>query len=398
MSAQLSRKHVLVLPNNVDLSSRDAPRHRFLRLPHPRTQLPSLFLPVIASSPDNGKVDDSLLEVQRIRPDTDKQKSWFVDQDVLSDGTLGLLTPFDPLWLIISILASVPQRFMQYAELWEWAAQHVTSGSNSDDTLRNEREQEFIAQDIVTFGQLDCVKRRLEQVCDTQTHESTTLYRISQPKTLDVLKNKVASLVDPVTGIFGPWAATNLNKQESQETTVDASLEPQPVQDCISTAASRVLGKDGIGDGIGLSESLQMESRTKTAVGVIANYLSCDRAQALVNAYSFEAMDKYLATITTSSVLSSTYLPGRGGKEAGGDSLGGGAAAQKRKATVTKGSRGVEALKKVSTKSMSKLSTYFTKEPAQKVKNATDAQTAAATIRVTRSRSATVSPRKRKAE
>lgn len=64
-----------------------------------------------------------------------------------------------------------------------------------------------------------------------------------------------------------------------------------------------------------------------------------------------------------------TYLPGRGSAKMGGgvspDDLGGGSAAKKRKAEQSKGSRGVEALKKVNTKGMKSLAELFGKQTAK---------------------------------
>ncbi|KAM0792333.1 hypothetical protein ACM66B_005016 [Microbotryomycetes sp. NB124-2] len=378
MSATVTRKHVLVLPEYVDLSSADATRHRFLRLPHPRTRSPSLFLPASSTEPD-GLRRNKLLEVQRISADTDKQRSWFVEQDVVSDGSLGLLTPFDPLWLVISILATVPAKFMQETELWDMAAQRGRTDDDRGLDLNSKRESKMLADDILAFGNLQCVRSRLEEVCETQTHDGSTLYRLNHTKIVEALKRKVDRLVDPETGIFGPLAATDLNKPAADK--VDTEGNDKSSTPDRATAASRILNKDGIGDGQGLSEQLQLESRTKTAVKVLANYLSPKHTDELLKAYSFEAMDEYLSTITTSSVLSTTYLPGRGGA---GGSLGGGSAALKKKAAAAKGSRGVEMLKKVSTKNMNKLSSYFTKAPAAKPREP------AAPTRT--------SPRKRKAE
>ncbi|KAK4053825.1 hypothetical protein OIV83_001481 [Microbotryomycetes sp. JL201] len=390
VAAQVSRKHVLVLPDYVDLSSPDASRHRFLRLPHPRTRLPSLFLP--ATSGDGGARCCRLLEVQRISADTDKQRSWFIGQDVVSDGTLGLLTPFDPLWLVISILSTVPNRFMQQTELWEWAAQRVSIADSSSSSLDAEKELKMTAEDILSFGQLQCVQDRLDEVCDTQAHDGLILYRLDNAKVLRALKRKVDRLIDPENGIFGPLASTDLNKPIS--TAGGAECADGHTGLDRATAAARILNKDGIGDGQGLSEQLQLESRTKTVVKVLSNYLDPKHADELLKAYSQVSlphwtMEQHLSTITTSSILSTTYLPGRGGGGgAEGGSLGGGSAALKKKAAVVKGSRGVEMLKKASTRNMNKLSTYFTKAPMAAA--AKPQKTAAVPTRT--------SPRKRKAD
>ena len=84
---------------------------------------------------------------------------------------------------------------------------------------------------------------------------------------------------------------------------------------------------------------------------------------------SFPALTAYLSLTTPNSVvLNTTYLPGRGSAKfdnAAGDDLGGGSAAKKRKAEQSKGSRGVEALKKVNTKGMKSLAELFGKQTAK---------------------------------
>lgn len=64
---------------------------KLLELKHPATGQTSLY----------GVNNDEWFEVQR---GTEKQSSWFVDQRVLSSGDLYLLTPVDPLYLLIPLL------------------------------------------------------------------------------------------------------------------------------------------------------------------------------------------------------------------------------------------------------------------------------------------------------
>lgn len=81
--------------------------------------------------------------------------------------------------------------------------------------------------------------------------------------------------------------------------------------------------------------------------------------------YSFTALEAQIAATASSSVLSSTYLPGRS-NSGDGESKGGGAAAAaaKKKQLAKKGSRGVEMLKKASTQGMKPISSFFAKKAA----------------------------------
>lgn len=80
-----------------------------------------------------------------------------------------------------------------------------------------------------------------------------------------------------------------------------------------------------------------------------------------------------LESTTTSSVLSTTYLPGRASSSALGDEItgngfGAAAAAAKKRKLDAKGSRGVEMLKKVSTRGMKNLADMFSAVPKAKPK------------------------------
>ncbi|KDE02563.1 hypothetical protein MVLG_06898 [Microbotryum lychnidis-dioicae p1A1 Lamole] len=106
-----ANKHVLVLPEGVASGEEGVRHHRFLSLPHPRTGRSSLFL--VGPSGQG-----ALFEVQRV-DQAGTTRTWFVDQEVVNDGSLLLLTPFDPLFLIISYLSLISPKFMPYQHLWE---------------------------------------------------------------------------------------------------------------------------------------------------------------------------------------------------------------------------------------------------------------------------------------
>jgi ribonuclease H2 subunit B len=93
-------------------------------------------------------------------------------------------------------------------------------------------------------------------------------------------------------------------------------------------------------------------------------------------------LNEFLSSNTSSSFLGTTYLPGRGSsKDSDASSLGGGnaAAAAKKRKLESKGSRGVEALKKVNTKGMKSLAEMFGKQPpAKKAAGTTSTSTRAA--------------------
>ncbi|BGP25340.1 ribonuclease H2, subunit B [Rhodotorula toruloides] len=370
----MERKHVCILPKGVQLEAGDPPSStgsRFLRLPHPRTHHPTLFLPY---SWTGSPTLDGLLEVQKIELDADKQRCWFIEEEVASDGSLTLFSPIDPTYLAISYLSALPSsRFQSYADLWESIAQHrfevhgLKERTKKDEEGR-EDEGADCKEDLERLGAMEVVQERLKAVCETQEHESSTLYRVSQPLILAYLRSKIDALVDPSSGIFGPLEATEPGEEVKPkvEERGEAQLEGVNFQ-----TVRRGMAKEDVGSGLGLSEQIQTESRQKYAIGVLGNYLPPSVTMTLLASYCFSALEAHLSTTTNSSVLNSTYLPGRGAAKLEASfsgELGGGAAAKKRKAEQSKGSRGVEALKKVNTKGMKSLKDLFGKQSQRVMK------------------------------
>ncbi|GAA6032627.1 hypothetical protein JCM8097_004849 [Rhodosporidiobolus ruineniae] len=364
----MERKHVCIVPEAVPLASSSS-SSRFLRLPHPRTQQPALFVPYQPTSDTDG-----LLEVQKVELNADKQRCWFIDQEVSSDGSISLFSPFDPVFLCIAYLSAVPPHYLSYADIWEGIAQHRFRQPLVGEVKEGQVEEELVfSDDLAKLGQMECVKQRMMKVCESQEHEGTTLYRLSQPAVLALLKEKVDSLASTASGIFGPLESTSPGEKKVEEVKKEGenneNAPPAPVAERFSTV-TRGLGKEGAGTGHGLSEEIQLESRQKYAIGVLSNYLPPALAHTLLSAYTFPSLTAYLSLNTSSAFLQTTYLPGRSSSSSnldGGDGAdgGAGAAAKKRKAEASKGSRGVEALKKVNTKGMSSLKDLFGKQTAK---------------------------------
>ncbi|GAA6058895.1 hypothetical protein JCM10212_002847 [Sporobolomyces blumeae] len=373
----MERKHVCILPDSVPLESSDpnaaAGPSRFLRLPHPRTLEPALFLPYIREG-STAPACDGLLEVQRLAQDADKQRSWFLEEEVVSDGNVSIFAPFDPIFLVLSYLSVLPSRFVSYSDLWETISQHrfVPPSRKGQKGQENWDEDEFeYEDDLLRLSRMECVKERLEKVCETQEYESDTLYRLSPSLVLDALKSKIDLLTSPTDGLFGPLESTDPGEKAASkaEEGSPATTSGGEADSKAFSTVSRGLGKEGVGNGQGLSERLQTECRQKYAIGVLSNYLAPASAHTLLSAHEFPELKAFLGNgnSISSSYLGTTYLPGRGSTKIEGEgSLGGGAAAalaKKRKAE-TKGSRGVEALKKVNTKGMKSLAEMFGKQTA----------------------------------
>ncbi|KHJ46127.1 protein family protein [Trichuris suis] len=96
------KKRLIVAPTGL-LSNNE---FTFIKLKHPRTGLLTLF-----HVSSNGKMFELLKAGEHHR-------CWFVDQSVVSDGSLLLLSPFHPLYLVLPTLSKLEEfTFLPYKEL-----------------------------------------------------------------------------------------------------------------------------------------------------------------------------------------------------------------------------------------------------------------------------------------
>lgn len=127
-------------------------------------------------------------------------------------------------------------------------------------------------QGLSTFS-LPLTKRDSDQLLLSIEHEGTTLYRLSDALVLAALRSKITNLVDPVSGIFGPFASTILGTPRvvaplptvsSSATKLDDSvpeekenLKPSEAENRFPTVG-RGLSREGVGNGVGVSEEIQL--------------------------------------------------------------------------------------------------------------------------------------------
>lgn len=388
---------IAVLPAGLSLASSSEPAssaltsnasQRFLKLPHPRTGAPSLYLP--ASRTDAGDTQvQILLEVQAINATGDRQRSWFVGDDtVVGDGKMLLLTPFDPVFLLVRILlvvssqksksdpgpmdltsgdASTPKRSLPYDDIFESAAElmrypvHTTGddkGGVETDSASSGAADMQLYDDMTAFGRLDCVKAAATAICQVQEiHADLSTYRLDLEKLLAVLRGKVAQLA------------------------TKEAFEASPT-------LARLLAKEGVGDGQGISPEVQLEARQRAALDILAGFLPKDVTAALRATYTFPHLAAYLESTSSSSVLSVDYLPGMstpalsaassssslgslpssssatfGMRRSGSSGSMSGSTAGDSKKRKPAESNGVRQLKKASTRGMSPLTSFFQKKP-----------------------------------
>ncbi|KAF8325234.1 ribonuclease H2, subunit B, partial [Cantharellus anzutake] len=320
---------------------------RFLHLPHPRTGIPSLFLPT--ESPDNENLEGSqsrILEVQCVSPDV--QRSWFIDNHVESNGELLLFTPIDPAFLLIPFLraafpivyAGLEHRFRTLDDILEEAANRLyppdslVQSSPSQSNENSKQNTQSIAADITSLSSLPCIRTAFNRACETkQIAEDVVMYKYSERKLLDLLQAKVGKLVDPRTfGAFPsfsrPLARLGLYKEQ----------------------------ENGRANGQQL-ESVAALARLKVACDAVSQYLSPDLSQILRDSYDLQELDKYVAKLAAEESPSLEQTINNKKKASAPNTK-----ANPKEVKKAKGSRGVEALKKVDTSGMNKLSKFFKKE------------------------------------
>ncbi|KAI9442166.1 ribonuclease H2, subunit B [Lactarius indigo] len=328
--------HIGVLPDDfLDTITRTANMHEggsslgpdghasipLLRLPHPRTAVPSLFLPYRRAEPAGGSGGGwGILEVQSVSPPN--PRSWFFTEgEVVSDGKLLVMTPIDPAFLVIPILQAIKPKdgsagiFQPMDDIFDEAASKIFQISTT-----------IPQEDIISLTRYDCIVDALKMVCDSQDITSELkVYRYSEDKMIEYLQAKV----------------TRLSRHEVVEK---------------SRTIIRNFAKDGLMDDG--KEGLLELGRTKSACDLVSQYLAPSLYSALLAKYDFTSLETHIKAVKAEdmavALAGAPMAKSRAAAEEDGDS-------KKRKAK-SKASRGVEILKKVDVSKMGKLSTYFQKK------------------------------------
>ncbi|PPQ99458.1 hypothetical protein CVT24_005265 [Panaeolus cyanescens] len=296
------------LANNMnDVPAAKSARLNILRLLHPRTGLPSLFLPTDSTT-------NPVLEIQSISPPD--ERSWIIDQEVIADGKLLVMTPIDPTFLLLPIIKASQSnetmtQFRTADDIFEVAAAQIAAQC-SDDTIMPTK------QDILEFSSLNCVKSSMASICDAK---DITVYRFSKEKLQEFLKSRITRIT-----------ASQAFKE--------------------SKTVTRILARDGLMDD-GKEELLNL-GRIRAGCDLLSQYLSPEDKALMLQAYDFSELDQHIQWLHEIAVKNAaTTAPAKKGKA---DAKGGD---KKRKAT--KASHGVETLKKANVNGMAKISSFFNK-------------------------------------
>ncbi|KAJ3507547.1 hypothetical protein NLJ89_g6244 [Agrocybe chaxingu] len=338
--------HFAILPSDIvqylSLSLNDGPTAtpglhnsahqplQILRLPHPRTGLPSLFLPLehlqLSSSVDSSNT--GILEIQAVCPPD--ERSWIVGGDVVADGKMLTMTPIDPAFLLLPILQTTQPidgssvQFRTLDDLFEEATNKLEISLQEGGKTTAPR-----TQDIHRLCSLACTRKALSRLCEVrEISPEIIVYRYSPTKFLKYLRAKVTYLESSVV----------LDKSQT---------------------VTRNLAKEGLMDDE--REDLLCLGRTQACCDLLSQYLPSEIYATLLASYDFSSLQKLVqANRDEALAAAAVAAPPAKGKGSKAD-LKAATAADGKKRKATKASQGVEKLKKANTTGMSKLSSFFAK-------------------------------------
>ncbi|XP_076645713.1 ribonuclease H2 subunit B [Halictus rubicundus] len=131
-----------------------------IKLRHPATNQPAMFV----FSPGN-------TTVQEVLTFDENKRSWFIDDNVKSDGKMHLSTPIDPIFLVLPYLRKTLQAQPLDQCLWD--------------------------EDFPETSRLSqCQNLKLSLVADRKGDESLQAYKFNEEKTLTWLQKKVERVID----------------------------------------------------------------------------------------------------------------------------------------------------------------------------------------------------------
>lgn len=313
---------------------------RFLRLPHPRTGIPSLFVPC-ASENRTGNGDSSstsgILEVQAVTPPN--SRSWFLNsEEVIADGKMLIMTPIDPMFLLLPLMQiSHPTQkdgtlgtLRQLDDIFEDAATKLSRVSETD--ANKDPSLKVSEQDILFILTLNCVREAARLICEVNDlTPELAVYRYDPERVIKVLQKKVEHLAQPA------------------------------ILDRTRTVV-RSLAKDGLMED-GQEELLEL-GRKKAACEILSQYLPSDIYAKLLATYDFSTLETYTNAIREADAAITAANETTNGSKKGKKKGTATANQEKKEDTASKkrkgaSSQGVDRLKKVNTDGMKKISSFF---------------------------------------
>ncbi|WVO12513.1 hypothetical protein L204_100113 [Cryptococcus depauperatus] len=318
-------EYITIIPNDVDLSQ----SHQYLRLPHPRTNQPQLYLPY--ETPGG---NDALLEIARLNGS--HRRTWFIGDTGIDSGTLLVHYQIDPLFIIIPlVLALIPNGSLPPFQPLQDLLSAVTSFSafslppafasdskgKAPATETNEDINRLLKlKSIQQVFKACCERKSVPVIPPSHSTDSPSLpaekyYRPSMDKVIQYLKKKVQFFA-----------------QEEECEKFDHLV--------------RSFARDGLLDK-NIDDELLKLAKLKAACEHLSQWLPLPIHLKLLQCYDFTLLNIYLVNRNTAAlavVQPNTVKEKKAPK------------GMKKKAPTSKG---VEALKKVNTSNMKKLTNFF---------------------------------------
>ncbi|CEL60790.1 hypothetical protein RSOLAG1IB_04029 [Rhizoctonia solani AG-1 IB] len=331
--------HIAVLPKDFQQAvERSGSSLRPLQLPHPRTGLPALFV----------YHGSTLLELHSVTPDT--PRSWFVGESVVSNGNLMLMTPIDPVFILIPFLQTLDPN-----------APFKPTDDFLEEALLKYSPPDINKQDVALFMTLGCARRALKQLCETKVvPPDMTVHKPSPERITAFIKQRLERVI----------AAQPLAGPATSEPTSDPTLEPAPGSTSETIRPFPTIQRQHLRLGLSVEElgpldcpkaqAVRAATRIKIASEIVGNWVEENLMAGILATYDISAYtnhtaaraEQFRAELAASTARAEAAEAGKGGKSKAGD---------KRKAAA-QASRGVDKLKKANTKGMASLTTFFGKK------------------------------------
>ncbi|ORY26709.1 ribonuclease H2, subunit B [Naematelia encephala] len=323
-------EYISILPQDLNFSG----EYKYLRLPHPRTGNPQLYLP-------HG---NAILEVQKISGA--KRRTWFVGDEKIDAGTILVHYPIDPLFLVIPIILALSTQsgsntsFQPLSDLVSTASALPAFALDPPFTNLTKGVDYKVGwnDDISYLLSLKTVRRVFKLCCERKAIPSAPP---SPPP------ENGGVLLPPTKGqvYFRPSVELVLRHLKAKMEWMSEESQWYRFDHLV-----RSLARDGLGVP-SANPDLVKSARLKATLEHISHHLPSTITTSLASSYDFTHLQTHLANLSAAAMAAS-MPPTNSNRNKDAAAKG-----TKRKAPAA--SRGVEQLKKVNTASMAKLTNFF---------------------------------------
>ncbi|WVR00287.1 hypothetical protein IAU59_007430 [Kwoniella sp. CBS 9459] len=352
-------EYISIIKDDVDLSK----SHRYLRIPHPRTGQAQLYLPYRCT-----KGEESILEVSKISGS--QRRTWFIGDNGIDAGNILMHYPIDPLFLVIPLVQAVSSKaqFQPLSDIFADLPTHpafsltppftpassgpgsssssavLGKGKNADSGAGSGSGQGGYNADLAELLKLKIVRRVFRACCEV--------------KEIPIMPDESSSNAEVEQRPRRPQAQTQRYYKPSIQLAIKHLQRKVDHFAQVSEFEKfdhlvRSLGRDGLlGQGAS-GDELRRLARIRAACDHMQQWLDPEVTKRLIGTYDFTPLTKHLSDMSAAAIAAS-QMPSNNKSDKDKD-----AKSLKRKGSGSVSSRGVEALKKVNTNNMAKLTSFF---------------------------------------